>query len=66
VARVSIQEAQRYPSRIPARDRALRDAATGDPGLRAALASWDNATVTEGSMGDGFYEAVVSTLMERR
>src|SRR3954462_6149512 len=37
-----------------------------DPGLRAALASWDNATVTEGSMGDGFYEAVVSTLMGRR
>jgi phosphoglycolate phosphatase len=34
-----------------------------DPGLRAALAGWDNATVTEGSMGDGFYEAVVSTLM---
>jgi hydroxymethylpyrimidine pyrophosphatase-like HAD family hydrolase len=37
-----------------------------DPGLRAALASWDNVTVTGGSMGDGFYEAVVSTLMERR
>ncbi len=37
-----------------------------DPGLRAALSSWDNATVTEGSMGDGFYEAVVSTLVERR
>ena len=37
-----------------------------DPGLRAALASWDNATVTEGSMGDGFYEAIVSTLVERR
>jgi phosphoglycolate phosphatase len=37
-----------------------------DPGLRAALADWDNVTVTEGSMGDGFYEAVVSTLMERR
>jgi hydroxymethylpyrimidine pyrophosphatase-like HAD family hydrolase len=37
-----------------------------DPGLRAALTGWDNATVTEGSMGDGFYEAVVSTLMERR
>ena len=36
-----------------------------DPGLRAALAAWDNATVTEGAMGDGFYEAVVSTLMER-
>ncbi len=37
-----------------------------DPGVRAALAAWDNATVTEGRMGDGFYEAVVSTLMERR
>ena len=36
-----------------------------DPGLRAALAAWSNATVTEGSNGDGFYEAVVSTLMER-
>ena len=37
-----------------------------DPGLRRALTAWDNATVTEGSMGDGFYEAVVSSLMERR
>ena len=37
-----------------------------DPGLRAALSRWDNATVTEGRMGDGFYEAVVSTLVERR
>ena len=37
-----------------------------DPGLRAALSAWDNVTVTEGSMGDGFYEAVVSTLVERR
>ena len=37
-----------------------------DPGLRAAISRWDNATVTEGSMGDGFYEAVVSTLVERR
>jgi hypothetical protein len=37
-----------------------------DPGLRAALGAWDNATVTEGAMGDGFYEAVVSTLVERR
>jgi phosphoglycolate phosphatase len=37
-----------------------------DPGLRAALPNWDNVTVTEGSMGDGFYEAVVSSLMERR
>ena len=37
-----------------------------DPGLRSQLAAWDNATVTEGRMGDGFYEAVVSTLMEAR
>jgi hypothetical protein len=37
-----------------------------DPGLRQALAAWDNATVTDGAMGDGFYEAVVSTLIERR
>ena len=37
-----------------------------DPGLRAALAGWDNAIVTEGAMGDGFYEAVVSSLVERR
>jgi phosphoserine phosphatase len=37
-----------------------------DPGLRAALSAFDNATVTEGSMGDGFYEAVVTTLVERR
>lgn len=36
-----------------------------DPGLRAALAQWENATVTEGAMGEGFYEAVVSTLMAR-
>jgi hypothetical protein len=36
-----------------------------DPGLRAALSSWDNARVTEGAMGDGFYEAVVRTLMHR-
>jgi hydroxymethylpyrimidine pyrophosphatase-like HAD family hydrolase len=37
-----------------------------DPGLRSAMGAWDNVTVTEGAMGDGFYEAVVSTLMERR
>lgn len=37
-----------------------------DAGLRAALPAWQNATVTEGAMGDGFYEAVVSTLLERR
>ena len=37
-----------------------------DPGLREALSGFDNVTVTEGGMGDGFYEAVVSTLAERR
>ena len=33
-----------------------------DAALREALASYPNATVTEGRMGDGVYEAVVSTL----
>jgi hydroxymethylpyrimidine pyrophosphatase-like HAD family hydrolase len=37
-----------------------------DAGLRSALPSFPNAAVTEGAMGDGFYEAVVSTLVERR
>ena len=36
-----------------------------DPGLREALAGYENVTTTEGSMGDGFYEAVVSTLAQR-
>ncbi|HEY1853211.1 MAG TPA: HAD hydrolase family protein [Solirubrobacterales bacterium] len=36
-----------------------------DPGLRSRLASFGNVTVTEGPNGDGFYEAVVSTLVER-
>jgi phosphoglycolate phosphatase len=36
-----------------------------DPGLRKAIVGRDNVTVTEGRMGDGFYEAVVSSLMER-
>jgi hypothetical protein len=36
-----------------------------DPGLRSQLPNWTNVTVTEGSNGDGFYEAVVSTLVER-
>lgn len=36
-----------------------------DEPLREALARFPNATVTEGSMGDGFYEAVVSTLAMR-
>jgi phosphoglycolate phosphatase len=37
-----------------------------DVALREALPRFENATVTEGEMGDGFYEAVVSTLAERR
>ena len=37
-----------------------------DPVLREALPRFPNVTVTEGRMGDGFYEAVVSTLAEGR
>jgi HAD superfamily hydrolase (TIGR01484 family) len=33
-----------------------------DPGLREALPRYSNVTVTEGTMGDGVYEAIVSTL----
>ncbi len=33
-----------------------------DAGLREAIAGRANVTVTEGSMGDGVYEAIVSTL----
>jgi hydroxymethylpyrimidine pyrophosphatase-like HAD family hydrolase len=33
-----------------------------DPGLVEAIAGRPNVTVTEGAMGDGFYEAVVGTL----
>jgi hydroxymethylpyrimidine pyrophosphatase-like HAD family hydrolase len=36
-----------------------------DPALREALARFPNATVTEGAMGEGFYEAVISTLATR-
>ena len=34
-----------------------------DEALRAALPRFRNVTVTEGAMGDGFYEAVVTSLM---
>ncbi len=44
----------------------VANGAKNDAGLRGALAAWENTTVTEGAMGDGFYEAIVSTLMERR
>jgi hydroxymethylpyrimidine pyrophosphatase-like HAD family hydrolase len=36
-----------------------------DEQLRVALAAFGNVTVTDGAMGDGFYEAVVSTLAMR-
>jgi hydroxymethylpyrimidine pyrophosphatase-like HAD family hydrolase len=36
-----------------------------DPGLRAYLPEFGNVTVTEETNGDGFYEAVVSALMDR-
>ena len=36
-----------------------------DPALRQALPRFPTATVTEGAMGDGFYEAVISTLAMR-
>jgi hydroxymethylpyrimidine pyrophosphatase-like HAD family hydrolase len=36
-----------------------------DEGLRGAIAGRENVTVTEGKMGDGFYEAVVGTLARR-
>src|SRR5688572_11365662 len=36
-----------------------------DPALREALARFPNASVTDAAMGDGFYEAVVSTLAMR-
>jgi HAD superfamily hydrolase (TIGR01484 family) len=42
------------PSNGPARD----------AGIREAIAGHANVTVTEGAMGDGFYEAVVGTLAE--
>ncbi|HEX6115659.1 MAG TPA: HAD-IIB family hydrolase [Solirubrobacterales bacterium] len=35
-----------------------------DPGIREAIAGHANVTVTDGAMGDGFYEAVVGTLAE--
>jgi hydroxymethylpyrimidine pyrophosphatase-like HAD family hydrolase len=36
-----------------------------DPGLTEAIAGRSNVTVTEGRMGEGVYEAIVSSLMER-
>lgn len=36
-----------------------------DPGVKSAMARFDNVTVTEGRSGDGFYEAVVTSIMGR-
>ena len=44
------------PANGPERDRRLAE----------AISKLGNVTVTEGKMGDGFYEAVVSTLAEQR
>ena len=43
----------------------VANGAERDSELRAALPRFENATVTESAMGDGFYEAVISTLAER-
>ena len=56
-------------SRSPRRSAASSSSPTGPsatPACAPRSRGWDNVTVTEGSMGDGFYEAVVSTLVERR
>ena len=56
-------------SRSPPRSAASSSSPTAPsatPACAPRSPHWDNVTVTEGSMGDGFYEAVVSTLMERR
>src|SRR5919204_4033681 len=37
-----------------------------DPGLREAIAARPHVTITEGRNGEGFYEAIVSTLAARR
>jgi hydroxymethylpyrimidine pyrophosphatase-like HAD family hydrolase len=34
-----------------------------DPGVKSAISGYPNVTVTEGRSGDGFYEAVVTSLM---
>ncbi len=36
-----------------------------DPGLKEAISGCGNVTVTEARMGDGFYEAVLSSLASR-
>ena len=44
----------------------VANALDNDPELRAAAAGFANAEVTEGSHGEGFYEAVVRSLAESR
>ncbi|CAN5625316.1 hypothetical protein BH10ACT11_BH10ACT11_18230 [soil metagenome] len=42
---------------------AVANGPSGDEAIREGLPRFDNVTITEGSMGDGFYEAVVQTLV---
>jgi hydroxymethylpyrimidine pyrophosphatase-like HAD family hydrolase len=44
----------------------VANAAERDPSIREALARHPNATMTEASYGEGVYEAIVSTLAQRR
>ena len=44
----------------------VANAVERDPTLRGAVAARDNVRVTEGRNGEGVYEAVVTTLAERR
>jgi len=44
----------------------VANAVTKDPSIRAAMAAHDNARLAEAANGPGVYEAVVTTLAERR
>jgi hypothetical protein len=44
----------------------VANAVEKDPSIREAMASYDNVRVAEASHGAGVYEAVVTTLAERR
>jgi len=44
----------------------VANAAERDPGLREQIAGFANVEITEASMGEGFYEAVVRSLAEAR
>lgn len=44
----------------------VANAAARDPDIRAVISGRDNVAITEATHGDGFYEAVVTTLAESR